>query len=115
MSKGAGWPCMSRKQASRCRSTERISDSKKQQGHSMTMMKAVQVGAPGAPFELVERPVPEPGAGELLIKVEACGICRGDAATKEARHAAITMPRVPGHEVVGLVVKTGSPNMAFAV
>jgi D-arabinose 1-dehydrogenase-like Zn-dependent alcohol dehydrogenase len=81
----------------------------------MPMMKAVQVGAPGAAFELVERPMPSPGAGEVLIKVEACGICRGDVATKEARHAAITLPRVPGHEVVGTVVETGSPGAAFAV
>jgi NADPH:quinone reductase-like Zn-dependent oxidoreductase len=81
----------------------------------MPMMQAVQVSAPGAAFELVERPIPNPGAGELLIKVEACGICHGDAATKEARYAAIALPRVPGHEVVGRVVKASSPSAAFAV
>ena len=80
----------------------------------MPTMKAVRVAASGAAFELVDCAVPEPAAGEVLIKVAACGICRGDATTKEGRHG-IVLPRIPGHEVVGTVVKLGSPSTRFAV
>ncbi len=69
----------------------------------MPTMRAVQVPAPNAPFEIVERPVPEPGPGTVRIKVEACGICHSDAYTKEGRFPFISYPRVPGHEVVGLI------------
>jgi D-arabinose 1-dehydrogenase-like Zn-dependent alcohol dehydrogenase len=79
------------------------------------MMKAIEVKSPGAAFALVERPIPEPATGEVLIKVEACGICRGDSATKEARYPGVTLPRVPGHEVVGTVVKTGAAGGSFVV
>jgi D-arabinose 1-dehydrogenase-like Zn-dependent alcohol dehydrogenase len=76
------------------------------------MMKAVVATKAGAPFEFVERAVPEPAAGEVLIKVEACGICRGDRATKDARHG-VTLPRIPGHEVAGTVAKHGSSPTRF--
>ncbi len=71
-------------------------------------MKAMQIASPGAEFELVERAIPEPGANEVLIKVQACGICHGDAVTKEGHFPGIHYPRVPGHEVVGTVAKSGA-------
>ncbi|HMF34765.1 MAG TPA: alcohol dehydrogenase [Candidatus Lokiarchaeia archaeon] len=72
-------------------------------------MKAVQVSSPGGDFELVEREIPEPKEYEVLIKVEACGICHGDALVKEGAYwGNVEYPRVPGHEVVGTIDKLGS-------
>lgn len=71
----------------------------------MEMMKAIQVTAKGEPMELVEIPVPQPGEGQVLLKVEACGICHGDSKVIEG--AASSYPRIPGHEVVGTIVKLG--------
>ena len=71
----------------------------------MKMMKAVQVAAKGEPMTLVEIPVPQPGEGQVLLKVEACGICHGDSKVIEG--AASSYPRIPGHEVVGIVEKLG--------
>ena len=73
---------------------------------AMPMMRAVQVSRPGGPFELVEKPVPTPGPGAVLVKVEACGICHSDALVKEG-HMPIQYPRVPGHEVAGAVAALG--------
>jgi D-arabinose 1-dehydrogenase-like Zn-dependent alcohol dehydrogenase len=70
-------------------------------------MKAVQVRSAGADFELVEREIPEPGERQVLIKVEACGICHGDAAAKTGAMPGVTYPRIPGHEVVGVIEKCG--------
>jgi len=78
----------------------------------MTLMQAVQVPAAGADFELVRKEVPAPAKCEVLIKVEACGICRGDAIVKDGRYPHIEYPRVPGHEVVGIIDKTG-PETSF--
>jgi D-arabinose 1-dehydrogenase-like Zn-dependent alcohol dehydrogenase len=80
----------------------------------MPSMKAMVATKPGAPFELQERPIPEPRSGEVLLKVEACGVCRGDAATHEARHG-ITLPRIPGHEVVGTIAGFGSASTRYAL
>ena len=74
----------------------------------MAMMKAVQVRAPGAELELVKREIPEPGQNEVLIKVDACGVCHGDAVAKEGHFPGLTYPRIPGHEVVGVIQKTGA-------
>jgi D-arabinose 1-dehydrogenase-like Zn-dependent alcohol dehydrogenase len=71
-------------------------------------MKAMQVSKPGGNFELVERPIPEPGRGQVRIKVEACGICHSDALVKEGRWAGIQYPRVPGHEIAGRVDSVGA-------
>jgi D-arabinose 1-dehydrogenase-like Zn-dependent alcohol dehydrogenase len=71
-------------------------------------MRAVQVPAAGAAFELVQRDVPEPGAGQVRIKVEACGICHSDSLTKMGVFPGIRFPRVPGHEVVGLIDAVGA-------
>jgi propanol-preferring alcohol dehydrogenase len=69
--------------------------------------KAVEVSAPGV-LRLVERPIPEPGAGQVRIRVEACGICHTDAATVTGTYPGLMLPRVPGHEVVGRVEALGS-------
>ncbi len=71
-----------------------------------TTYRAMQVARPGE-LELVERPTPEPGIGEALIQVEACGICGADAADIEGADPALHPPRVPGHEVVGRIVALG--------
>ena len=67
-----------------------------------------QVGKAGGEFELVERDMPVPGAGEIRIKVLACGVCHSDQATKEGMFPFITFPRVPGHEVAGIVDEVGA-------
>lgn len=74
----------------------------------MSKMRAVQVPCPNGPFELVEREIPEPGAGSVRIKVEACGICHSDSFTKEGTWPGIQYPRVPGHEVAGIIDAVGT-------
>ena len=71
-------------------------------------MKAAQVPNPGADFEVVEREIPKPGAGEVRIKVQACGVCHSDVFTKEGQWPGIQYPRVPGHEIVGIVDELGA-------
>ena len=71
-------------------------------------MKAVQISKAGGDFEIVERPIPEPGHGQVRIKVEACGICHSDALVKEGHWPGIQYPRVPGHEIAGRVDKVGA-------
>ena len=73
----------------------------------MPKMRVVQVSRPGGPLELVERPVPEPGPGTVRIKVHACGVCHSDSVTKEGLFPGIPYPRVPGHEVVGVIDAVG--------
>jgi len=74
----------------------------------MPSMKAVQVSKPGGDFEVVERPIPEPGRGQVRIKVEACGICHSDALVKEGHWPGIQYPRVPGHEIAGRIDAVGA-------
>jgi len=73
----------------------------------MTMMRAVEVKRPGGPLELVQRNIPTPTAGSVRIKVQACGICHSDMFTKEGVFPGIEFPRVPGHEVIGLIDALG--------
>jgi len=73
----------------------------------MPTMKAVQVSRANGPFEVVEREVPEPGPGQIRIKVEACGVCHSDAMVKAAAFPGIQLPRVPGHEIAGRVHAIG--------
>jgi D-arabinose 1-dehydrogenase-like Zn-dependent alcohol dehydrogenase len=73
----------------------------------MPTMKAVQVSKAGAPFELVEREVPEPGPGQIRIKVEACGVCHSDAMVKAGAFPGLQLPRIPGHEIAGRVHALG--------
>src|SRR5258705_5955117 len=74
----------------------------------MSKMRAVQVTRANGPFELVEREVPAPGANQVRIKVEACGICHSDSLTKEGAYPGIEYPRVPGHEVAGVIDAVGA-------
>jgi len=71
-------------------------------------MKAAQVPKPGADFEIVEREIPKPGAGEVCIKVHACGVCHSDSLTKEGQWPGIQYPRVPGHEIAGVIDEVGA-------
>jgi D-arabinose 1-dehydrogenase-like Zn-dependent alcohol dehydrogenase len=66
-----------------------------------------QVGKAAGEFELVEREIPKPGAGEVLIKVQACGVCHSDFVVKEGFWPGLVYPRVPGHELVGTVIEVG--------
>src|SRR5437764_4521161 len=74
----------------------------------MATMRVAQVSRPNGPFEIVERQIPEPGAGTVRIKVLACGICHSDSLTKEGAYPGLQYPRVPGHEVAGVVDAVGS-------
>src|SRR5213592_3893794 len=74
----------------------------------MSKMKVMQVPKAGADFEAVEREVPIPPAGHVRIRVMACGICHSDSYTKEGLFPGITYPRVPGHEVAGVIDETGA-------
>ncbi len=74
----------------------------------MVSMKVVQVGQAGGEFEVVEREMPEPAAGQVRIRVEACGVCHSDAFVKAGGFPGLEYPRVPGHEVVGRIDKLGA-------
>jgi D-arabinose 1-dehydrogenase-like Zn-dependent alcohol dehydrogenase len=71
-------------------------------------MKVAQIPRPGADFEIVEREIPQPGVGQVRINVQACGICHSDVLTKEGIWPGIQYPRVPGHEVVGIIDELGA-------
>ena len=73
-----------------------------------TLMRAMQISNPQGKFELVKREIPVPLTNEVLIKVEACGVCYGEAFIKEGFFSGLTYPRIPGHEVIGKVAKLGS-------
>src|SRR6266581_5875988 len=75
---------------------------------TMPKMKAVQVPKPGGDFEFVEREIPEPGPRQVRIRVQACGICHSDVITKEGLFPGISYPRVPGHEVIGMIDEVGA-------
>ena len=70
-------------------------------------MKVAQIAKPGADLEVVERPIPKPDAGHVRIKVKACGICHSDVLVKEGVLPGIQYPRVPGHEVAGIIDEVG--------
>ena len=71
-------------------------------------MKVAQVPKAGADFEIVERDIPQPGTGEVRIRVQACGVCHSDVLTKEGGWPGIVYPRVPGHEVAGVIDEVGA-------
>jgi len=73
----------------------------------MTTMRVAQIPGPKRPFEIVERPVPQPTPGTVRIKVSACGVCHSDALVKEGLWPGIQYPRVPGHEVAGAIDAVG--------
>jgi len=74
---------------------------------SVAQMKVAQISKPGAGFEIVEREIPEPDAGHVRIKVQACGVCHSDVLTVEGGWPGIQYPRVPGHEVAGVIDQVG--------
>jgi D-arabinose 1-dehydrogenase-like Zn-dependent alcohol dehydrogenase len=74
----------------------------------MAKMKVAQVAKAGADFEIVERDIPQPGPGHVRIRVQACGVCHSDVLTKEGGWPGIVYPRVPGHEVAGVIDEAGS-------
>jgi D-arabinose 1-dehydrogenase-like Zn-dependent alcohol dehydrogenase len=74
----------------------------------MATMRVAQVPGAKGPFEIVERPIPEPEPGWARIKVQACGICHSDSVTKEGLFPGIQYPRVPGHEVAGVIDAVGA-------
>jgi D-arabinose 1-dehydrogenase-like Zn-dependent alcohol dehydrogenase len=74
----------------------------------MAKMKAVQVPKAGGDFEIVERDIPQPGPGQVRIRVQACGVCHSDVLTKEGGWPGLTYPRVPGHEIAGVIDEVGA-------
>jgi D-arabinose 1-dehydrogenase-like Zn-dependent alcohol dehydrogenase len=76
-------------------------------------MKVAQISKPGGDFELVEREIPEPEAGQVRIKVQACGVCHSDVLTKEGLWPGIQYPRIPGHEVAGIIDDVGAGVSAW--
>ena len=79
----------------------------------VTQMKVAQVSKPGADFQIVEREIPKPGVGQVRIKVQACGVCHSDVLTKEGSWPGIQYPRVPGHEVAGIIDEVGAGVSAW--
>jgi D-arabinose 1-dehydrogenase-like Zn-dependent alcohol dehydrogenase len=77
----------------------------------MAKMRAMIVPKAGAPFEMVERDSPAPGPHEVRIKVQACGVCHSDSVTVNGLMPGIAYPRIPGHEVIGIVEAIG-PDVA---
>jgi len=78
-------------------------------------MLVAQISKKGGPFEIVERPMPEPGPGQVRLKVDACGICHSDQIFKEGNWPGLKFPVVPGHEVAGRVDKIGAGVTRFKV
>jgi D-arabinose 1-dehydrogenase-like Zn-dependent alcohol dehydrogenase len=76
-------------------------------------MKVAQISKPGGDFEIVEREIPETGPGQVRIKVQACGVCHSDVLTKEGAWPGIQYPRVPGHEVAGVIDEVGAGVSAW--
>ncbi len=81
----------------------------------MEKMRAIQVKEPGAPFELVERERPRPGVGEVVVKVQACGVCHSDSIAKEGLFPGIPYPIIPGHEVAGVIEEVGEGVVPWTV
>lgn len=73
----------------------------------MSQMKAAQISKPGGNWELVDRPIPEPGPGQVRVKVEACGVCHSDMMVKEGHWPGLQYPRIPGHEIAGRINALG--------
>ena len=74
----------------------------------MAQMRAVQVARAGGPLELVEREMPEPAQGEVRVRIEACGVCHSDSLTVEGQWPGLPYPRIPGHEIVGVIDALGA-------
>jgi len=79
----------------------------------MAKMKVAQVPKAGADFAIVEREIPQPGPGEVRIRVQACGVCHSDVLTKDGAWPGLVYPRVPGHEVAGVIDDVGAGVTAW--
>lgn len=79
----------------------------------MPQMTAVQISAAGAPFEVVRREIPTPGANQVRIRVQACGICHSDVFVKEGYWPGLQYPRITGHEIAGVVDEVGAEVTAW--
>lgn len=77
------------------------------------LMKVAQIPKAGADFQIVEHEIPAPDAGQVRIKVQACGVCHSDVLTKDGGLPGIQYPRVPGHEVVGIIDEMGAGVSAW--
>jgi D-arabinose 1-dehydrogenase-like Zn-dependent alcohol dehydrogenase len=80
---------------------------------AVATMKVAQVSSPGADFQIVQREIPKPDAGQVRIKVQACGVCHSDVLTKDGAWPGIQYPRVPGHEVAGVIDELGAGVSAW--
>jgi len=81
----------------------------------MPKMRAIQVAKKGGPLELVERELPQPGRGEVRVKVQACGVCHSDSIAKEGLFPNAPFPIVPGHEIAGVVDAIGEGVIGWSV
>ncbi len=81
----------------------------------MSTMRAAQVVSAGGPYQIVERAIPEPRAGEVRVRVHASGVCHSDSLTKEGHWPGLQYPRVPGHEVAGVVDALGAGVAGWVV
>jgi D-arabinose 1-dehydrogenase-like Zn-dependent alcohol dehydrogenase len=81
----------------------------------MSKMRAIQVTGPKQPFELVQRDIPEPTSKTVRVKVQACGICHSDSLTKEGTFPGLKYPRVPGHEIAGIIDALGAEVVDWKV
>jgi alcohol dehydrogenase, propanol-preferring len=82
---------------------------------AMKQMKAIQVMARGGDLKLISIDIPEPKDNEVLIKVECCGICHGDAIARDGYSPGLNYPRIPGHEVVGFIDKIGKTVQGWSI
>ncbi len=78
-------------------------------------MQAVQVARAGGPLELLERDVPEPTHGEVRVRIEACGVCHSDSLTIEGQWPGLSFPRIPGHEIAGIIDKLGTGVVGWSI
>ena len=81
----------------------------------MPTMRVIQVATKGGPFELATRPLPEPGRGEVRVKVQACGVCHSDSIAKEGLFPTVPYPIVPGHEIAGVIDAVGEGVIGWDV
>lgn len=81
----------------------------------MASMRAVQVSERGGDFELVQREIPQPGSGEALVRIHACGVCHSDSMAKEGSFPGVSFPIVPGHEIAGEIAQLGEGVEDWAV
>jgi D-arabinose 1-dehydrogenase-like Zn-dependent alcohol dehydrogenase len=82
---------------------------------AIAKMQAVQVARAGGPLELLERDVPEPTHGEVRVRIEACGVCHSDSLTVEGQWPGLSFPRIPGHEIAGVIDKLGTGVVGWSI